>query len=137
MKRITLILIALVFISFSIFAQKEILSPQKVIKAARCDKSRKLKDIKLIPPQLRNQNPMGKEFNKFEKYPFNYAKELSLSYISDPVQQNFQGEYIPNPPIMNFPGLDNVNNSGVPDTEGDIGQNHYFQMTNFSFAICW
>ena len=35
----------------------------------------------------------------------------------------------------NFAGLDNLNGVAPPDTDGDVGPNHYFQMINLSFAI--
>ena len=131
----TFVFIVLFFVSFSVFAQNKTIKPQEVVKAVKFDKSKRLKDIKAIPPQHRTQDHKDKEFNRFDKYPFNYAKELSISNIPDPVRQSSAGEYIPNPPIMNFPGMDNVNGSGVPDTDGDVGPDHYFQMINFSFAI--
>jgi len=35
----------------------------------------------------------------------------------------------------NFEGVNNVNSVFPPDTEGDVGPNHYVQMINLSFAI--
>lgn len=37
--------------------------------------------------------------------------------------------------IQNFEGVHNVNNSPNPDTEGDVGPDHYFQMVKSSFAV--
>jgi hypothetical protein len=37
--------------------------------------------------------------------------------------------------IHNFDGLGNVNNVVPPDTYGDVGPSHYFQLVNNSFAI--
>ena len=39
------------------------------------------------------------------------------------------------PPIVNFEGVDNRNFVLPPDTEGDIGPNHYMQWVNLSFAV--
>ena len=39
------------------------------------------------------------------------------------------------PPIVNFEGVDNRNFVLPPDTEGDIGPNHYLQWVNLSFAV--
>jgi hypothetical protein len=38
-------------------------------------------------------------------------------------------------PILNFAGVGNVNGVLPPDTNGDVGPNHYVQMINLSFAI--
>lgn len=38
-------------------------------------------------------------------------------------------------PIQNFDGVSNVNGVLPPDTNGDVGPNHYVQMINISFAI--
>jgi len=38
-------------------------------------------------------------------------------------------------PIQNFEGVGNVNGVLPPDTDGDVGPNHYVQMVNISFAI--
>ncbi len=35
----------------------------------------------------------------------------------------------------NFDGLDNINNVVPPDTHGDAGPSHFFQLVNLSFAI--
>ena len=38
-------------------------------------------------------------------------------------------------PILTFEGVNNVNSVLPPDTEGDVGPNHYVQWVNLSFAI--
>jgi hypothetical protein len=38
-------------------------------------------------------------------------------------------------PITNFDGVNNVNGVLPPDTNGDVGPNHYMQWVNLSFAI--
>ena len=38
-------------------------------------------------------------------------------------------------PIVNFEGVNNRNGAIPPDTEGDIGPNHYMQWVNLSFAV--
>ena len=38
-------------------------------------------------------------------------------------------------PIQNFDGVNNVNGVLPPDTNGDVGPNHYMQWVNLSFAI--
>lgn len=52
--------------------------------------------------------------------------------------QDWHGSIHMDPPLQNFEGIANVDNaSGVmpPDTQGDVGPNHYVQMVNNSFAV--
>ncbi|MEA2041970.1 MAG: hypothetical protein U9N85_05395, partial [Bacteroidota bacterium] len=45
------------------------------------------------------------------------------------------GKIRTNDPIQNFEGMSNVNGVYPPDTDGDVGPNHYFQMINLSMQI--
>ena len=38
-------------------------------------------------------------------------------------------------PLRNFEGVANVNGVAPPDTQGDVGPNHYVQWVNLSFAV--
>jgi len=60
--------------------------------------------------------------------------EGAVPEVDPVVQKSFLGVSAP-PTIANFEGLDNVNNVLPPDTNGDIGPNHYVQIVNLSFAV--
>ena len=53
----------------------------------------------------------------------------------DPVLQEQQPFPAMPSPIKNFDGIGNVNGVLPPDTNGDVGPNHYVQTVNASFAI--
>ncbi|MEI6456037.1 MAG: hypothetical protein WCO93_07090, partial [bacterium] len=53
----------------------------------------------------------------------------------DNMIQDYQGKVISDTTRVNFEGVNNVNNVVPPDTYGDIGPSHYFQLVNLSFAI--
>jgi hypothetical protein len=53
----------------------------------------------------------------------------------DPVVQDWEGPVSMPAPIQNFDGIGNVNGVLPPDTNGDVGPNHYVQMVNLSFAV--
>jgi hypothetical protein len=53
----------------------------------------------------------------------------------DPVLQSVPGPNVTPPPLVSFEGVNNVNGVLPPDTNGDVGPNHYVQMVNLSFAI--
>lgn len=55
--------------------------------------------------------------------------------VADPVLQD---EVLPNAmpaPIQNFDGVNNINGVLPPDTQGNVGPNHYVQWVNSSFQI--
>lgn len=49
--------------------------------------------------------------------------------------QNWIGDTLMPSPINSFEGVSNVNGVLPPDTQGDVGPNHYVQWVNLSFAI--
>jgi hypothetical protein len=54
--------------------------------------------------------------------------------VDSVVQKSFPGVSAPST-IANFEGVNNVNYVLPPDTNGDIGPNHYVQIVNLSFAV--
>ncbi len=53
----------------------------------------------------------------------------------DPVVQQAPGRVNMPPTIQNFEGIGNVDGILPPDTDGQVGPNHYIQMVNVSTAI--
>lgn len=104
----------------------------KVEKAAYFDVSEPLRDKEPIKPSERDRswkdNLIQNEF-----IPQN---DLDNPNASDPVvQDKIAGPREARGPINNFEGMGNLNGVYPPDTEGDVGPNHYFQMINLSFTI--
>ena len=64
---------------------------------------------------------------------------LDLSHGSrseiDPAVQNYFGAPKMPSTIANFEGVNNVNGVLPPDTNGDVGPNHYVQWVNLSLAV--
>jgi len=127
----------LCFTGFStmLIAQTETISPSKITTPFQFDVSPPLKDIPIVSPA--DQSATGEEelieneFNfdgKFDNQPANPEP--------DPVIQVSQSsEKSPEIILQNFEGTPNLCNCAPPDTDGDVGPNHYFQMTNGSFKI--
>jgi len=111
-------------------AQPPELSPV-VRSASRWDTSPPLRDLALNQPEMLAPDQ---------------ALEIPLHSLPKPrpagavpevdsvVQKSFLGVSAP-PTTANFEGLNNVNYVLPPDTNGDIGPNHYVQIVNLSFAI--
>lgn len=128
-------LMILAFIPSALFAQ-EVIKPSKILKPVYFDKSKPLRDIEPITPAMRGMNYKNKtvknNFNIFEEF-----TEGEQWTGPDPVLQDETKASRASDPTMiqNFPGLDNIAGYAPPDTDGDVGLNHYLQMTNVHFAI--
>jgi hypothetical protein len=98
--------------------------PVQVIAAERYDVSPPLRDLPVIPPQP------GKERDLWRpRLPRGDQQDV------DPVVQRWLGRPLIPAPILTFEGVNNRNFVLPPDTEGDIGPNHYMQWVNLSFQI--
>lgn len=66
-----------------------------------------------------------------------YAERIFTSHNegNDPNMQNTMGDRRQPAIIRNFEGVPCLNQTSNPDTEGDVGPDHYFQMVKRSFAI--
>jgi len=108
--------------------------PSKVVKARYFDKTPPLREMKVILPGERDRtwkdNIIG---NK--SLEGNLDKIQNVRDVNPPETQTFFGSRNSKGPIYNFPGVGNLNGVFPPDTDGDVGLNHYFQMINLSFAI--
>ncbi len=58
-----------------------------------------------------------------------------LGHAPDPTRQGQFGNTFTDTIVSNFDGLWNVNGYVPPDTYGEVGPNHYFQVVNASYAI--
>lgn len=106
--------------------------PALVRKAAYFDKSPALRDMPVIMPGERKRAwKDGIIENESLEMDFDFPeKEGSYDKI-----QTQKGSVKSRGPEVNFEGIPNVNGVYPPDTDGDVGPDHYFQMINLSFAI--
>ncbi|MEZ5083368.1 MAG: T9SS type A sorting domain-containing protein [Bacteroidales bacterium] len=132
MKRILFtIMISIVIISIG--KTQDVYTPKKAVKAAFFDKSPALRDITPIQPQ---QIDNSWKDGIIENETVNLGKNKNKNTVTDPysVQKNM-GPTKTKGPIVNVNGTGNVNGVYPPDTDGEVGPNHFFQMINLSFAI--
>lgn len=112
----------------------QVLSPEKVMKSVASDKSMRLSDVTPIAPIQRDRS--WKE--RVVKNMFGFTDEFKNQPILDvdPVLQDFQPGLRSEPNIYaNFEGVYNRQGVAPPDTDGDVGPNHYMQMVNSSFEV--
>ncbi|MCK4638091.1 MAG: hypothetical protein KAT33_01595, partial [Bacteroidales bacterium] len=135
MKKIKSLPLLVIFI-MSVLVGNAQLTPT-VSKAKYFRKTIPLRDMEPIPPGTRDRSWKDGIIRNEENFKTNRPyKKNALPDGVDPVLQDYQGKVQQvRGPIHNFDGIGNVNGVFPPDTEGDVGTGHYFQMINLSFAI--
>src|SRR5262245_37539077 len=98
-----------------------------VIYPVRSDTSAPLGSIK---PRLTLQRPF-RELNQENTLP----RSSPQGVVKDPVVQTFFGPLAMPAPVVSFEGMNAPNGYAPPDTNGDVGPNHYVQTVNASFQI--
>jgi len=105
------------------------LTPE-VIYSLKNDLSPPLRDMTPIPPP---EGPIPE--TEVPMYPLPGKTGDRPQDKPDPVVQGRFGDGEIPSPIQNFEGVDNVNAVLPPDTQGDVGPNHYVQWVKLSFRI--
>jgi len=124
----------LLFVSQAFYGQSELVHPSEISKAVHFDVTPPLKDMPFIEPSVKDRTWKTRIIgNKLKEHP-PFTDDISTVY-DDPGLQQKMGEKGARGPIVNIDGTGNVNGVYPPDTDGDVGPNHYFQMINLSFAI--
>ncbi|MGB9724147.1 MAG: hypothetical protein ACPL7G_09650, partial [Chloroflexia bacterium] len=98
-----------------------------VVQSDKVDLSPPLRSISPIPPQVVLKGPENEP-------PPKQGGSGDWNEIRAILQDWHGGIHMP-APIQNFEGVNNVNGVLPPDTQGDVGPNHYIQWVNLSFAI--
>jgi subtilase family serine protease len=101
---------------------------RRVIAAERHDVSPRLRDIPPVPPAT-VRHP-----GEREPGPRHRGRGPRGRRVDTVVQDSVIGLGMPSP-SESFEGVGNVNGVLPPDTNGDVGPNHYVQWVNLSFAI--
>lgn len=113
--------------------------PRAVVGASvKHDTSRPLRSITPIPPSRGatiREIPLRPRPRPPQPEPTGPTALLAESLAPDPVVQDSPGVLAMPSPLVSFEGIGNVNGVLPPDTNGDVGPNHYVQMVNVSFAI--
>ncbi len=133
-KKLFLILIAAV-VAVSGFSQDRS-EPTLVMEATYFDVSPPLRDMPAILTAEKDRSwKKGVVENKSVK------EEIKQRVYNNPVNAKDGAAQLVYPnngtrgPQVGIEGVGNVNGVYPPDTDGDVGPNHYFQMINLSFAI--
>lgn len=133
MKKIfTILFVSLCMIQFG-FSQDEPLKPT-VIKANYFDVSPPLRDM------VQKANYVGTSWKdgvvKNNHYPSEIFGNMTENQEAQPqMVQSWFGPLIPDTTIANFDGVGANNGVCPPDTDGDVGPNHYISVVNLMYSI--
>lgn len=134
MKKVLLTLLAAGFIFCAAPAQEKLYSPSQVSTATHFRKTPPLSEMTIILPGEREREWKNNEIHN-EIFDIQTDMTNALPQGPDPVAQSTMGQKAHKGPQVNIEGVGNVNGVAPPDTDGDVGPDHYFQMINLSFAI--
>jgi len=132
-KHLTIFLSFLLLVVYA-FAQEEVSKPI-VIKASYFDISPPLRDmVKILPTpaDLTWKNQVVKNFYDPRR---NQPTDSENTKVSDPYLQTWNGSLNADTVVQSFDGLPNPQGYCPPDTDGDVGPDHFFQIVNCSFAV--
>lgn len=130
-KPLVLLLLTLAF-SLGISAQ-DVKSPTFVKRAKYFDKTPPLREMKVILPGERKRAWKDGVIENESVEMYGDAKDNITGKYE--FLQETNGKDQSRGPRVSIKGIGNVNGVYPPDTDGDVGPNHYFQMINLSFAI--
>jgi hypothetical protein len=133
MRKTNVLLSLLIFCATFSFGQNNVIGPV-VQYPTYFDVSPPLRDmVKNLPKKAETSWKDGIVKNKF-----NIRKHPSgpqTGGLSDPGLQMMTGQVTTDTTIVNFDGNTNTEGYYPPDTHGDVGPNHYFQVVNCHYSI--
>jgi hypothetical protein len=100
----------------------------RVVQEVRHDRSRPLREI---PPIMTTEEG---EREAHPPLPIKRGPKKPAGFVDPVAQQSFPLGAMPST-TTNFEGVNNINGVLPPDTNGDVGPNHYVQWVNLSFSI--
>ena len=139
MKKLFALITSLILTGFlfNVSAQ-ETIRPTRIMKPLKADKSAPLRSV--VPVSYKDNDLTWKEREITNKLGMPEVVGDPNWTGPDPVLQLSGSGYRASEPdiLQNFGGVrnsDNDYNVIPPDTDGDVGPDHYFQMVNLSFAV--
>jgi type IX secretion system substrate protein len=133
-RKLTILLLITALLPMSFVGQNFQKSTAKIRKAYYSDKTPPLKNMKIVLPGERKRSWKDEVVQNDERDESELFSSFNQPEI-DIAQQKSMGNRNVDGPIVNFAGVGRITNLTPPDTDGDVGPNHYFQMVNVSFAI--
>lgn len=134
MQHLYLLLVIIMAGSWQLSAQSASSASAKVSKAIGFDQSKALRDIAPVEPGKILRTWKNKAVpNKVGMKKIVHQNGLPLH--GEATAQHTMGARTTRNLVQNFEGVDNIYGYYPPDTQGDVGENYYLQITNVSFAV--
>jgi hypothetical protein len=99
-----------------------------IVRADKHDTSPALRDLPPLPPAVTRRQPLPPRSVR-------RGPGRDVPSILDPALQTAAPTSFAPTTLVSFEGVNNVDGVLPPDTNGDVGPNHYVQWVNLSFAI--
>ncbi len=116
-------------------AQDQSVKPKEIKTPVHFDVSKKLHEVAPLKPIMRDRSWKEKVIKNMDGF-LEEFKRPSVMVGPDPVLQDEMASTRETATVgENFAGVDNLAGVAPPDTQGDVGPNHYLQMVNSSFQI--
>ncbi|NQV02801.1 MAG: hypothetical protein HQ542_09155, partial [Bacteroidia bacterium] len=132
MKNLFLLFMGMVISIGTLFSQEEISQPI-VSKAVYFDISPPLRDM-LQDTNAKVDMSWKDGIVKNPKNVYSNDMDVADPFVEDPIRQSVFGQILTDTTIQNFEGI-GMAGYFPPDTDGDVGPNHYFQVVNVRYAI--
>ena len=132
MKHIGFFLVFILLPGFFLSAQNHSSGPI-VSKPVYFDISPPLRDLEMLP--VTRADLTWKDGIVRNKFNFRRKRDHANPFTPDLSVQTYKGESTNDTTAQNFPGISNPNGYIPPDTYGEVGLNHYFQVVNASYAV--
>ena len=133
-KSFTLLTMVFLLVNLAFSQERTVYHPTLIAKPVYFDVSPPLRDMWQSPPE-KADNSWKDGIVKNYPDPFRYRNAANAIPTPDAGLQNFNGPLTPDTTIQNFDGLGNPSGYVPPDTYGEVGPNHFFQVVNCSYAI--
>lgn len=117
----------------SIYSQA--VSPEKVATPVGFSKLDKLSDVPIVAPGFVDRTWKQKVIPNKDGFLQEFNKPSDHIGVDPVLQNEINGDRSTATVGQNFGGVSNLSGVAPPDTDGDVGLNHYMQMVNLSFQI--
>lgn len=139
MKKNYALLVALclmVVMPFSMLnAQTQTQTPDKIVTPTHFDVSKNLRDIEPVIPGYRDRSWKDKVVKNKDGFLEEFKRPAVMTGPDAVLQDQIASTRETATVGENFDGVNNLSGVAPPDTQGDVGPNHYLQMVNSSFQI--
>ncbi|MCX6249750.1 MAG: PKD domain-containing protein [Bacteroidetes bacterium] len=136
MKKISLLVIISLTLLGNVIGQNQLNKPTLIAKPVYFDVSPPLRDM-VATPVTRGDNTWkdGVVKNYFNSRKNRHRPTFPSNYIDPSIQNSMGLATTTDTTIQNFEGNSNTQGYDPPDTHGDVGPNHYFQVVNCHFSV--